>query len=140
LKICCEHGSLSPQIRKLCRSRNAEIVHFPHDPDSHTPKAGISTPTNAQIRDLNLPIQDLPGAITDYSGSDQMGAIISTIGNSNRRDALHLDSALKSGCSAFITTDSHILKTKGELERLLGIRIFSPNEFSDLEQFLNSKS
>jgi hypothetical protein len=136
LKIYCEHGSLTTEIRQLCRERNIELVHFPYDSDSHTRKAGIAAPSEAQIRDLNLPIASLPGTISDYSGSEHLSEIVSTIGKSNRRDALHVDSAVKSGCSAFITEDSDILQHKAELEILLGIKFFSAAERCDLGQFI----
>jgi hypothetical protein len=54
---------------------------------------------------------------------------------------LHVDSAFKQGCLAFVTPDQgDILKHKTELERLLGIRLFHPDEWSDLEQFLDQSS
>ena len=136
MKIYCEHGSLTTEIRQLCRQRNIDLIRFPYDPDSHTRKAGIAAPTEAQIRELNLPIADLQGTFAGHSGSEHLSAIISTVGKSNRRDALHLDSAMKSGCSAFITEDSDILQHKAELETLLGIRLFRAAERRDLEQFI----
>jgi hypothetical protein len=139
LRIYCEHGSLTAEIRQLCREGNIELVHFPFDPDSHTRKTGIAAPSEAQIRDLNLPIASLPGTIADYSGSRHLTEIVSTIGESNRRDALHLDSAVRSGCSAFITDDSDILQHKAQLEILLGIKLFSPGERRDFEQFIEDK-
>ncbi len=136
-KVYCESGSLTKDIKKLGCSGSVEFVHFPYDPDSHTRKIpGIATPSSARIQDLNLPIKDLPGIIADYSASDRFDEILSIIGCSNRRDALHVDSAFKHGCSAFVTRDSDILNHKTELERLLGIRFFHPDEWSDLEQFV----
>jgi len=138
-KIYCESGSLTKDIKKLGRSGSVELVHFPYDPDSHTRKIpDIATPSNAQIQDLNLPIEDLPGTIADYSGSEHFDEICSIIGREAqyRRDALHIDSAFNHGCSAFVTQDSDILNHKTELERLLGIRFFRPSEWTDLEQFV----
>ncbi|MGB6476611.1 MAG: hypothetical protein WBF04_21385 [Candidatus Sulfotelmatobacter sp.] len=137
-KIYCEHGSLTKDIKKLAQSGTVEVVHFPYDPGSHTRKIpGIATPSNAQIQDLNLPIADLPGTIEDYSGSVHFAEILLILGDQNWRDALHVDSAFRQGCLAFVTPDKgHILKHKIELERLLGIRFFYPNEWRDLKEFV----
>lgn len=49
------------------------------------------------------------------------------IGPNHRRDALHVDSAHKSQCRAFVTRDTDILKHRETLEQLLGIRIINPD-------------
>jgi hypothetical protein len=117
-------------------------VHFPYDPDSHPPRIPrIAEPSTAQIRDLNLPIRNLPGAIGNYKGSQHFKEILSILGRENRRDALHVDSAFKSGCVVFITGDSDILKHKAQLKGLLGIRFFHPCvDLRDLELVMASDS
>jgi hypothetical protein len=140
-KIYCEHGSLTKNIRASCLRARVTLVHFPFDPGSQTSKIrSVANPSKAEIRDLNLPIKDLPGAIADYAGSHCWDEVLSIIGPSNRRDALHVDSAFKSGCVAFVTDDSDILEHKAQLEDLLGIRFFRPDEFSNLEQFVAGNS
>jgi hypothetical protein len=132
-KIYCEHGALTKQLRRLGRSGCVELVNFPYDPGPGADIqkfADIATPSEAQIRDLNLPIKDLPGVLADYSGSVHFSEILSIIGGSNRRDALHVDSAFKYGCSVFITHDTDILNHKTELKNLLGIRFFDPDGWS----------
>jgi hypothetical protein len=142
MKIYCEHAGLTPPIRKLMRSERIELVHFPFDPDSRSRHiSSIARSSNAQIRDLNLPIKDLPGAIADYRGTRYFGEILSIVGRQHRRDALHVDSAFDSGCSAFITPDSDILEHKTRLQGLLGMRFFHPlADLSDLEQFIAGDS
>jgi hypothetical protein len=138
IRVYCEHGALSGQIKEFRRSGRIELVHFPYDPDSRSRcVSSIAIPSEAQIRDLHLPIKDLPGAITDYSGSCHFGEIRSILGHQHRRDALHVDSAFKSGCSAFITQDSDILKCKTQLQAILGIRFFHAYaDATDLEQLI----
>jgi hypothetical protein len=130
-KIYCEHGAVPKGINKLGRDRHIEIVHFPYDPNSHIPKiAGIATPSSAKIRNLNLPIKELPGSLADYSGSTHFDEIISIVGSDNREDAPHIDSAFKHGCSIFLTKDKRdILAHRKELRRLLGIKFFHPDEW-----------
>ena len=54
------------------------------------------------------------------------------IGEETEGDARHLDSAYKSGCRAFLTTDKQdILRHAAELEPLLGLRLFHPDEDRD---------
>ena len=139
MRVYCEHGALNPKIKACARVGHIELVHFPYDPDSHTRAiSGIAEPSAAQIRDLHLPIKDLTGAIEDYKPSEFFSQILAIIGPGNRRDALHVDSAFKSGCLAFITRDSHILNHKTELAGLLGIKFFNPDtELGDLEVLLN---
>jgi hypothetical protein len=133
VKIYCEHGALTNQLKKLGRSGCVELVNFPYDsgPGADIRKfADLGTPSEAKCRDLNLPIKDLPGIVADYSGSVRFDEILSIVGRSNRRDALHVDSAFKHGCSVFITHDTDILKHKTKLKKLLGIRFFDPDSWS----------
>ncbi|HYR45887.1 MAG TPA: hypothetical protein VER78_02685 [Thermoanaerobaculia bacterium] len=64
----------------------------------------------------------------DFKGSKHLKDILSIVGPKNRRDVLQLDSACKTGCTAMITVDGAILDHKNELEALLALRIFHPQE------------
>src|SRR2546427_12017149 len=122
MSVYCEHGALTAEIKTWARDGRIELVHFPYDSHSRTRKiSGVAGPSSAQIRDLNLPIKDLPGAFSDYKGSKHFDEILAILGPEHRRDALHVDSAFKSRCAAFITTDSDILNHKAKLSSLLGI-------------------
>ena len=123
-----EHSAITPEIRELERTGRIELVHFPYDPNSRSRRLKKrSKPSAAQIQDLNMPISELPGTWDDYKGSEHLAAIQNVIGPDNRRDALHIDSAYKSGCLAFVTCDSDILDHCEELTKLLGLRFFHPN-------------
>lgn len=130
VKIYCEHGALTPKLKALQRERRIELVHFPYDPETTTkhisPTAAVS---DAEWRDLNAKgWSDLAHVANwdDFKGSQHLREIQKIIGHSNRRDALHIDSAYKSGCQAFVTTDGDILNQRERLEALLGIRFFHP--------------
>ena len=136
LVVYCEHGAMTPTIRGLARDGLIELVHFPYDPDSRSRHVSrLAAPSEAQIRDLHIPIDELPGRIDDYRGSPYLEQILRIIGRDNRRDALHLDSASKSGCIAFITADTDILLRRDELGALLGLRILHPDEIHGLASF-----
>lgn len=135
-RVYCEHGALTKEIRRLAQGGSIELVHFPYDPDSHTPKMKVSTPSGARWCDLNLPIAELPGRWADYTESCRFPEILSILGGTNRRDALHVDSAFKQGCVAFVTWDRDILDRKTELEGVVRMRFFRPDEHRSLAQFL----
>ena len=52
--------------------------------------------------------------ISDMRESDRYSEVLRCVGGNNWRDALHLDSAYKSKCRAFLTRDKGISKRKRE--------------------------
>jgi len=79
-------------------------------------------------------------SIGEMVESDKHVEIERIIGRSNRRDVLHIDSAYRSGCVCFFTRDrGDILAKRTELESLLGIRFFHPDDDWDrFSDFLNA--
>jgi hypothetical protein len=129
LKIYCEHGALSADLRAWQKDGIIELVHYPYDPDSRAraiKRSAIASAT--KWSDLNGAWDDLTGteAWDRLNGSPHLAEILRIIGAGNRRDALHVDSAYKSGCAAIVTVDRDILDHKEALEALLGLRIFHP--------------
>jgi len=130
MKVYCEHGALTPKLKALQRERRIELIHFPYDSEATTkhisPTAAVS---DADWQDLNVKgwsdLAHVPNW-DDFKGSEHLPQIRTIIGLSSRRDALHVDSAYKSGCRMFITTDGDILNHRERLEALLGIRFFDP--------------
>jgi len=113
MKVYCEHGALTKWLRVLQREGFVELVHFPYDADSHNSRTTTaSIPSEAQLQDLNLTIQELPGALEGYRASEHLPEILQILGAQNRRDALHVDTAFKNGCSAFVTHDKGSSCTK----------------------------
>lgn len=141
MKVYCEHGALSADLRALQRDKPFELVHFPYDPESHPKRiASLATPSKAQVRDLNLTWDKLTWTWGEFDGSAHLPEIIRIIGSANRRDALHIDSAYKTGCAAFVTKDRDILDHKLELEAFLKIRFFDPDkDIEDLRRFISDR-
>lgn len=137
LRLYCEHGALRPFLRKLQLQGRIRLLHFPYDSGSHGKYTRpTALPSGAQVRDLHLPVQDYGSTpISEFCGSEKLERIMDIVGRNNRRDALHLDSAYKSKCDGMITCDSDILSKRTELQVLLGLRIYGPDE-SDLRQFI----
>jgi tetratricopeptide (TPR) repeat protein len=142
MKIYCEHGALSESLRELQRKGCVELIHFPYDPSSRSSHLTTAdAPSAAQLRDLHLPISELPATLKDYTGSEHLSEILEILGPQNRRDALHVDTALKNNCSAFVTRDNGVLAQKARLETALGILFFHPDTDRDeLERFVSGDS
>lgn len=130
LKIYCEHNALTPQIRRLRHLGRIEVLHFPYDRDSTFRQVSRQAlPSDAQVRDLQCTIDELGDVrIGDFVGSEHLEAIVRIVGLTNRRDALHVDSAYRSGCQCIVTGDSDIWSKASELELLLGLRVFRPDD------------
>lgn len=127
-RVYCEHSAMSRTVRRLQHDGSLELCHFPYDPDSRSGKLPQRpVPSGATINDLNMPIAELPGTIGDYASSPKFSDILAIIGSEHRRDALHLDSAYKSGCAAFLTRDSDILNHRVPLQHLLELQILNPD-------------
>lgn len=140
MKIYCEHGALTSALRAFQRNGRIELVHFPYDPGSRTRHiAPSATPSDAQWRDLNATWSELTRPWDNFKGSEHHQEILRIVGPANRRDALHVDSAYKSGCAAIVTVDTDILAHKAELETLLGLRVFhSVIDGTELHRFIEA--
>jgi hypothetical protein len=138
MKIYCEHGAVTADLRALQREGLIELVHFPYDPQSRArPIAPTATPSDAQWRDLNVSWAELTGTWDDFAGSQYLPEIHRIVGPENRRDTLHVDSAVKTGCVAMITVDRDILDHRNELEALLGLKFFhSTNDKHEFRRFV----
>lgn len=87
-----------------------ELVYFPVDPESRTRYIQpTAVPSNMQWRDANVTwgeLQSRDVTWVDLAGSEHFEEILRIIGPNGRRDALHVDSAFKSGCVAIVIVDS----------------------------------
>lgn len=61
----------------------------------------------------------------DNKSSPRLDAILNIIGSANLQDALHVDTACRQSCAAFITSNiDDILSKKWKLEELTQMRFF----------------
>jgi len=126
MKVYCENGALTPGLKALQKSGAIELINFPHDPNSWARAVSpTAKPSALQYRDMVLPLKVPINCTYDELGvgSEMYPRILAIVGSDNRRDALHVDSAYKSGCRAFVTTDNDILAHRMDLESLLSIAI-----------------
>jgi hypothetical protein len=136
MRIYCEHSALSRRLKAHARAGRIELVYFPVDPNSRTKHiAPTATPSQVEWDDLNVSWDEgkcqKPCPWDNLKGSSLFAEILSVIGPQHRRDALHVDSAHKSGCPIFVTVDSDILGRRNQLQELLGIQFFHPDDDRD---------
>jgi hypothetical protein len=135
IKVYSEHGALRSELTPLQQQGIIELVTFPYESKSRKIRRQ-AVPSAARIGDLAfVTIGELRCTIGDFSPSDFYREILRIVGRQNRRDALHIDSAYKSACKAFLSRDKKDILSKGiELEALLGVRFFHPDH--DWNNFL----
>jgi hypothetical protein len=142
VKVYVERNALRGWLRKLRRQGQIELVLFPYD--GRNPR-GVQRATPSVVTvdstwvtaDMTIPISDMSASeklddirrIVWLENEKKVKAPAGLMGLKTEGDARHLDSAYKSGCRAFFTTDKiDILGHATELEVLLGFRLFHPDE------------
>jgi hypothetical protein len=142
IQIYCDSGADISKLKYI--STQWKFYQFPYDsPDSPKKPLILAKPSEAQWRDCHLAWLELSDYTwSDFSGSPfypQIEAIIGT-GPEHRRDILHFDSAYKTECQIFLTSDKgHIWSKREVLELLTGIRTFyTPLEVKEDFVYLES--
>ena len=138
LKIYCETNALLAEIKALAHQKQIELLHFPYDDWSSRQlrRATLAAESSeAQWRDLNISWNESREAWARFGDSPSPAhfeEIKAIIGPENRRDILHVHSAVKSGCDALVTRDTDITDHKAELEALLvPMRVFHADKDRD---------
>lgn len=128
IRIYCDSGADISKLKKSI-APHCDFYQFPYD-SPHRPKKPLllAKPSDAQWQDCH-PTWDEFSEITwnDFQGSPLHPEIQTIIGEGpeNRRDVLHFDSAFKTGCKIFLTSDKgHIWSKRASLEDLTGIKTF----------------
>jgi hypothetical protein len=141
IKVYCDTGGFRKELSQFESLKRIEILMFPYE-NTNRKIASTGVPSKATFADLNnFTWGNLPGTFGDYAPSELYSAIEKIVGKKNRVDVLHLDSAYKSGCSIFITSDKgDIANRKMELEQLLKIKIFhSTDDWENFVDFISGK-
>jgi hypothetical protein len=142
---------MRPWLTELRRRGRIVLVLFPYD--GHNP-GGVQIATPSVVTadstwltaDMTIPFSDMEGSekfeqirqIIRREKENLRKAPAGLIGDQTEGDARHLDSAYKSGCRAFFTKDRRdILDHAAELEELLGLRCFHPDEEERFMTFLS---
>jgi len=126
MKVYCEHHALRHWLRDLEKRGRINLVLFPYDQRNKRIKE-IATPSEATWDELNITWDEADFSWDEFSPSPQYSNICSIIGEENIRDVKHVDSAFKSKCQCMLTCDNDILSHSQELEELLNIMFFHPD-------------
>ncbi len=125
VRIYCDSGADISKLKNV--EVQCEFYQFPYDsPDRPKKPLLLAKPSEAQWRDCHAAWMEF-SEITwdDFKGSPLHLQIETIIGPDNRRDVLHFDSAYKSECSIFLTSDKGDIWSKRTiLEALTGIKTF----------------
>lgn len=126
VSIYCDTGA---DISKMKAFTYCKFHQFPYDsPDRPKKPLLLAKPSAAQWRDCHAAWEEFT-EITweDFAGSPLYPEIEAIIGKGpeNRRDVLHFDSAYKTGCQIFLTSDKGDIWSKRMLlEELTNIKTF----------------
>jgi len=138
-KVYCEHNAFREELWQLQKEGIIEIINFPYEQKINK-KHHRARPSKALWKDLNVPWNEMNWLWKEMDGSEKLEMIRKILGPRTRRDTLHIDSAYKEGCIAFLSRDrQHIISKAQELENLLGIRFFHPDDnWDDFLAFLGA--
>ena len=154
MKVYAERNAMKPWLNKLSREGRITLMLFPYD--GLNPPGVEMAPPSVVTADSTWLTCDMTIPLSDMEGSDKFEQIrqiirrakenirkvpAGLIGEQTEGDARHLDSAYKSGCRAFFTKDRRdILVHSTELEELLGLRCFHPDDEERFMTFLASNA
>lgn len=129
MKVYAEHGALREDLYALDHAGRIQLTIFPYE-NKVAKVRRRAVPSAAQYRDLaHITIGEMDWPISEMSASKHYANILRIVGERNSRDALHIDSANKSGCRAFFSRDRKDIISHGQaLEALLGMRFFHPDD------------
>ncbi|MFQ5729709.1 MAG: hypothetical protein ACE5GN_05050 [Waddliaceae bacterium] len=129
VNVYCEHGAFRKELKSLVDNGQINLIMFPYENKNKKIK-DMSLPSEAEWSDLkNVTWDSAPRPWDDYGGSEKYHAIQHLLGKQHEKDVKHIDAAYKSKCQCFLTRDKgDILSKKYELENLLGIKIYHPDD------------
>lgn len=137
-KVYCDTGAYIQQLNPLEREGLIQIYQFKYENRNRNIK-NTPPPSRPTWKEMNYTWEQLDAADLSWNDlnehSDKFPQIVGIVGNSNLRDAKHLDSAYMEGCRAFLTTDKDdICANRASLFETLDIRIF--HVLNDWDDFL----
>ena len=138
LIVYCDTGGYRKELKKY--GKNISLIMFEYEnPNKNTSDNCLpsSNLTYNDLKDSPAKIGDL--TFDDFTSSDKQDQIEQIVGKQNKKDIFHLDSAYKSKCDIFLTSDNDdIYSNKEELEKLLNFKIFlSTKQLSLIENYIN---
>lgn len=142
LKVYVDNGAYVNKLKELVTNDLIELIQFKYENKNKRISHDGLPGGEATFEDLKNYTYEMLGDLTygDFAKSDKYDDIRRIVGkqDSQRMDAMHLDSAYKSNCKVFLTTDKDdIWNKRKELECLLSIKIYLPiDEWDDFKNYV----
>lgn len=125
IKIYCDNGA---DINVLKKKYPNNIIYFQYPYDSNSRpkklKKDLAIPSALTWATANTTWEESTFTWDDCQGSEIYTCIEKLVGKSNFKDILHLDSAYKTKCDIFLTSDKTDIANKNELEKICKYKIF----------------
>ncbi|HAB99100.1 MAG TPA: hypothetical protein DCE71_04690 [Parachlamydiales bacterium] len=123
IRIYLDSGADISKLKSI--APRCDFYQIPYDsPDRPKKKPLLAVPSECQCRDWHVSWEESTPAWGDMTGSALHSEIEAIIGGSNRRDVLHFDTAYKTECLIFLTSDKgDIWSKRALLENLTGIKV-----------------
>lgn len=137
LKIYCEDGATTKEIRKLGKKENIVLVSFPFE-NYNRRTTNAKKPSNLTW-DSDLWTWDTDILFSDMEHSEIFTQLEKIIGPQNFNDIRHVDTAFKEKCQIFISPDKKdIINNSHALESVTGIKFFYCEDLKGINNFINS--
>jgi len=132
LIIYCDTGASIKKVKKWAMQRSfyARIKWkgFPSE-NKNKNLENVKRPSAPSWDRMSANWEEWESKWEDTSASENYLKIEEIVGKENKEDVQHLDSAYRSQCQYFFTSDKKdILSNKEQLERLLHLKLFNPHK------------
>ena len=139
IKIYCENGALTKEIKALGLIDDIELIYFPFE--NFTRKAKRSNiPSELTWDNTFITFDDDKITFSNCDRSEIFEPIAKIIGLNNLHDISHVDTAYKERCLIFISPDKgDIISKASNLEQITGMKFFYCQDFESINNEIEKK-
>ena len=124
IKVYCEDGALTKEIKGLRDSEVIELVVFPFEVKSRKIERA-DNPSMLTVDNTFITCDDTRIKIENTDESEIFDKVAVIVGKNHFNDIRHIDTAYKERCQIFISPDkTDIVSKADDLERLTHIKFF----------------
>lgn len=124
IKIYCEDGALTKEIKELRTTENIELFVFPFE-NKNRKVSRSNKPSMLTWDNKFITWDDTSIKFNDTDKSELFEGIAEIVGENHLNDIRHIDTAYKETCIIFISPDKDDIVSKAKaLEKLTGIKFF----------------
>jgi len=124
IKIYCEDGALTKEVKELRNSDDIELIGFPHE-NKNKKVTRSDNPSSLTADNTFITPDDTRIKVSNIDKSEVFDKIADIVGRNHFNDVRHIDTAYKERCLIFISPDKGDIVSKAlDLEKLTGIKFF----------------